>query len=178
MCFLYNEVKENKEYILVDIKEIVKSEFEKNLDSDILKEGVNILNKQMQYDIDHLNKEEIKEIAVRKDSKIGRYVLENGRNKAHYISHKAVTNAYLISVAQNEEKLSNKLMHLFKGRVEGWYDELTNVPARILEYITDNNDYELYLSKLDGNYHRKYYIYENDTIENKELSSVKKYMKK
>lgn len=33
--------------------------------------------------------------------------------------------------------MSNRLMHLFKGRVEGMRDELSYIDSNVLDYITE-----------------------------------------
>lgn len=122
----------------------------------------------------------ITEIELRKDSLIGNFLLENGmskkiRNDDLYIYYKDVINAF--NIASFED---NKIMHLLLGmlrkRVEGSNLELSNIYGNeVINYISNNKDFNIYLNKIDGKYGiKEYIVYEDGEFSKKALLSNQK----
>lgn len=102
-------------------------------------------------------------VTLNKESKLGQYVL-NDKTKFmdddDDITYDKVINAFNISVYKDDIKMSNKLMHLFRERIEGTSEELSYINPNILNYIKENSDFKSFIAKEDGiDEKRKYLIY-------------------
>ena len=122
----------------------------------------------------------ISEVELRKDSLMGKYLLENGmskkiRNDDLYIYYKDVINAYNIASFER-----NSVMHLLlcmlRERVEGYTFDLSKKFGNdVIDYISNNKDFNVYLEKLDGTYKTKEYIvYEDGEFSKKTLLTKQK----
>ena len=122
----------------------------------------------------------ISEIELRKDSLIGKFLLENGmsdkiRNEDLYVYYEDVVNAFNIATFENNS-IFHILSRLFKKREEGSTIELSNkYGTEVINYISNNKDFNTYLKKIDGTYQTKEYIvYEDGEFYKKALLSKEK----
>ena len=102
----------------------------------------------------------ISEVELRKDSLMGKYLLENGiskkiRNDDLYVYYNDVINSYNIASFER-----NSVMHLLlcmlRERVEGYTFDLSKKFGNdVIDYISNNKDFNVYLEKLDGTYKTK-----------------------
>ena len=122
----------------------------------------------------------ISEIEIKKDSLLGRYLLENSmtkkiRNEDLYIYYSDVVNAFNIASFENN-KIMHILLGMFRRRIEGSTLDLSDIyGAELIEYISNHKDFNMYLEKLDGTYKTKEYIvYEDGEFSKKTLLSKEK----
>lgn len=122
----------------------------------------------------------ITEIELRKDSLMGKYLLENGiskkiRNDDLYVYYNDVINSYNIASFER-----NSVMHLLlcmlRERVEGYTFNLSKkFGSDVINYISNNKNFNVYLEKLDGKYKPKEYIvYEDGEFSKKVLKTNQK----
>ncbi len=121
----------------------------------LLEEGLEEETFKMANDIREFEcqiKQCVYEFKIRKDSVLGRYLVENdGKNGiadyTDYISYHSVCEAYLISSFQNDAKMTNKLLTLLQQQCSGFKEELLKDFPRYeeaLDFILENNDFEKY----------------------------------
>lgn len=175
---IYEQIRENDEYVLI-CREVLYY-LGQDANSEIIKELKRAIKsisdceenaKSYGLHIHHL--------AIKKDSTIGEYLLEKCKDKDNYITHKHIASALLVAIAEDNVKLSNKIMSLFKSKISGEYRELSeNIPEYLLEYIKENNDYDRYLEEVRNVSDKEYYVYEDGEIERKSLSLGKVEVKK
>lgn len=164
----YKGVKDNEEYITVPVKyglELFLVDDER-IDSDVYRELQSVY-----YGLFHFEKEQgiyvRDDIALRKDSILGHFILshpESFINDDTDITYKKIVDAYSVATFEDNTKMANKILPLFKGRVSGRKDELADVcDLKILDFILNNGDFNKYLDKLDGkvDQQKRYVVYEN-----------------
>lgn len=120
------------------------------------------------------------EITIHKNSLLATFLLENTnnnviRNDDLYVYYEDIINAFNIAAFEN-----NQIMHLLLGmlrkRVEGNALELSKKYGNeVIEYISNNKDFKVYLEKLDGTYKPKEYIvYEEGEFSKRTLATKEK----
>jgi hypothetical protein len=123
---------------------------------------------------------DIKSILIKKNSELGRFILNNNDLFTDYISYSDVINALNISILEDDVKMANKLMHPFKEKVFGKTSVfLEKYGEKVVDYIKNNNDLDLYLEEKDGK--KKEFVYDNFKVlekDNSNSSSVKVYKRK
>lgn len=104
------------------------------------------------------NKESLgREITIRADSALAKWLISNtdGKNIINideYISYDKIVNALLVATYQDNEKMANKLIPLFKERKSGTRDELGEYCSlQVIDYILKNSNFDRYLDSLGGN---------------------------
>lgn len=108
------------------------------------------------------------DVALRKDSILGRFILshpENFIDEDTDVTYKKIVNAYSVATFEDNTKMANKILPLFKGRVSGRKEELADIcDLRVLDFILNNGDFDKYLDNLDGKVEqpKKYVVYEDD----------------
>lgn len=179
----YKSVEENKDYMLVNVKtDLAYMTMKEDIEDDVYKELQSIFFGLVSYEHDN-NIGYIKEpIAIKKDSIIGRYILchpESFVNDDTEVTYDKIVNAYDVATFEDNTKMANKILPLFKGRVSGSRDELGDVCSLVvLDYILDNGDFKEYLRKKDGEYrNREYYVYEDGRYSRRFLSAEKRNVK-
>lgn len=181
----YKSVKDNAEYITIPIKINGLSLFldeDEQISSDVYKEL-----QSMYFGLFQFEKEQgvyIKDdIALRKDSIIGSFILshpENFINDDTDVTYKKIVDAYSVATFEDNTKMANKILPLFKGRVSGRKEELVDVcDLKVLDFILENGNFQEYLNKLDGIdiTPKRYVVYEDENYFfsdlNKEKTPVK-----
>lgn len=97
------------------------------------------------------------DIYILKSSLIGEWLLAHADGKNYinddsFISYNKVVGALNIAIFSNEVKMTNKILPLFQGRVEGTREELMDVFSEsVLDYILEHPNFSEYLEKVDGN---------------------------
>lgn len=105
-------------------------------------------------------------VLVKRDSELGRFVMENSQLFSNYITYSDVVNAYNISIFEGNIKMSNKLMHPFKARMSGTTDQFLERYCKVMvDYIVEHNDFSTYLDQLDNK--DSDYVYENFNVTEK-----------
>lgn len=108
----------------------------------------------------------VSQIAIKKDSIIANWIIESlnteMKNSDYEISYDKIVNAILISMHQDDYKISNKIMPLFQNNLSGSREELLNqgYSESILDYICTNSDFEAYLESVN----KEIAIYEEEKI--------------
>lgn len=96
------------------------------------------------------------EVAILRNSRLGQYLEtytdgENIINEDCYVSHSKVVGAYDIATDKENFKMSNRILPLFKARVEGTKQELMEIYSEeVLDYILSHSNYEKYLDSLSN----------------------------
>lgn len=166
----YKSAKNNDEYITIPVKfglSLFLVDDEKRVSSDVYKELQSAYFGLFQFE-----KEQgvyIKDdVALRKDSILGRFILshpENFIDEDTDVTYKKIVNAYSVATFEDNTKMANKILPLFKGRVSGRKEELADIcDLRVLDFILNNGDFDKYLDNLDGKVEqpKKYVVYEDD----------------
>lgn len=177
----YRSVEENKDYMLVDVKfGIAYMTGKDDIEKDVYSELQSIYFKLFQFEKENnigYNKESI---AIRKDSLVGQYILSHSElwiNDDEQVTYDKVVNAYNVATFEDNTKMANKILPLFKGRVSGSRDELGDVCSLfVLDYILSNGDFKEYLKKKDGtveNQEKHYIVYEDGEYSRRILDSEK-----
>lgn len=181
----YRSVKENDDYILVDVKfDIASMTLKEDMEKDVYSEFQSIYYKLFLFEREN-DSGYIKEpIALRKDGLVGEYILSHPEiwsNDDINITYDKVVNAYLIASHSQNLKMANKIEPLFIRRIYGSRDELGNICSlTVLDYIVDNGDFKEYLKELDGkvdNGVKEYIVYEDGEYFKKVLVPEKEKMK-
>lgn len=177
----YRSVEENKDYMLVDVKfGIAYMTGKDDIEKDVYSELQSIYFKLFQFEKENnigYNKESI---AIRKDSLVGQYILSHSElwiNDDEQVTYDKIVNAYNVATFEDNTKMANKILPLFKGRVSGSRDELGDVCSLfVLDYILSNGDFKEYLKKKDGtveNQEKHYIVYEDGEYSRRILDSEK-----
>lgn len=182
---------DNDEYIMINIHELLPlaEMIQQNYNDsiEISKEVYNIFN-QLHKEVLVNNFGHISHIAIRKDSLLGQFLIKNTDfnkiyNKDLIVSYEKVCNAYLVATYENNCKMANKISIFLKGQIEGTKQELINKENQnseeVVNYILKNDNFKLYIEKMNGEYKPKEYIvYENEIFSKKILSKEKQKIKK
>ena len=168
---------ENKEYITIKFMDLITlfDSAEKNVQKLLSR----LYKPTFQYCTENGEAVVDVEVTISKESELGKYILNSKSiftDENDMITYDKVINAFNVSVYKEDIKMSNKLMHLFKGRVEGMRDELSYIDTSILDYITENGDYKSFLAKEDGVVeNKKQLVYDDkdNSVSMKALSSIK-----
>ncbi|MDO5003674.1 MAG: hypothetical protein Q4E39_05575 [bacterium] len=166
----YKSIKTNDEYITIPVKINGLSLFlvdDERVSSDVYKELQSVY-----FGILNFEKEQCiyvrDDIALRKDSILGRFILshpENFINDDTDVTYKKVVDAYSVATFEDNTKMANKILPLFKGRVSGRKEELADIcDLKVLDFILNNGDFDEYLNNLDGKEKtpRRYIVYEDE----------------
>lgn len=168
---------ENKEYITIKFMDLITlfDSAEKNVQKLLSR----LYKPTFQYCTENGEAVVDVEVTISKESELGKYILNSKSiftDENDMITYDKVISAFNVSVYKEDIKMSNKLMHLFKGRVEGMRDELSYIDTSILDYITENGDYKSFLAKEDGVVeNKKQLVYDDkdNSVSMKALSSIK-----
>lgn len=168
---------ENKEYITIKFMDLITlfDSAEKNVQKLLSR----LYKPTFQYCTENGEAVVDVEVIISKESELGKYILNSKSiftDENDMITYDKVISAFNVSVYKEDIKMSNKLMHLFKGRVEGMRDELSYIDTSILDYITENGDYKSFLAKEDGVVeNKKQLVYDDkdNSVSMKALSSIK-----
>lgn len=181
--------KDNDEYIMIDVLTgigVLLANRDKYLVSDdVFNEISDIYFTAFDREVrKELKWNDIGTIALRKDSLLGQYLINNAddvkiQNMDLYISYEKVVNALNIAMFENDCKISNKILPLFKEQISGIKDELETYCSRnVIEYILKNNDFKTYIEKYNGEYKPdEYIVYEEGEIFRKDLVNSKNKLK-
>lgn len=128
--------------------------------------------------------EHISDIAIRKDSILGKFLIEKATefkfcNEDLVVYYEKVVNAFNIAVYENND-IAKEILPLFRNKVSGIKEPLQKEYGfEIIEYILNNDDFYYYLKVTEGEYHpQEYFVYENGTISKKILLEDSKILKK
>lgn len=147
MSLIYSLNKNNDDYIVLedDIINLRILAAQRNFPNDLCDEILNIHLSMINSKLDSFHK-----IAIKKDSRLGRYLIQNSdEKKPDYISCKKVQGALLISLYKGDEKVSNKIWHMFKDDIEGFKEDLAPTTKEyVLDYILKNPSYDEYKKTL------------------------------
>lgn len=179
--------KDNKNYIMVNIEkvnELLSIVVSNKLDipENIREEAMQIIRISSAHNMNQLNNpNSIKEVALKKSSSIGQFLLmntdfENIINEDDYIYYKDVVHALNIAMFEDNCKLSNRISRLFREQTSGTKQDLyEQYGVEIIDYIKENNDFNTYLLKFNGIYEpRNYFVYEDNNIVEKKLFEKEK----
>ena len=179
--------KDNKNYIMVNIEkidELLSLVVTDTIDvpEDIREEATHIIRVSSSHNMNQLNNpNSIKEVAIKKSSNIGQYLLlntdfENIINEDEYIYYKDIVHALDIAIFEDNCKLSNKISRLFREQARGTKQDLYEIyNPEVVDYIKEHNDFNTYLLKFNGEYQpRKYFVYEDNDIVHKKLYKKEK----
>ena len=165
---IFHEIKENPNYILVEVKHelltLILRLNEKGIDLKVLKEMRFIHEKlfefeeQVGYYLDYA--------AIRKDSIVGEYLINHidGRdiiNESLLISLKKITNALRVALLEKNQEMFYFLFPLFKNIECGIYDDLKKYYSEdALNYILEHDSFQEYLQNNNGK-NKQYVVYED-----------------
>lgn len=179
--------KDNKNYIMVNIEkidELLSLVVTDTIDvpENIREEAKHIIRVSSSHNMNQLNNpNSIKEVAIKKSSNIGQFLLlntdfENIINEDEYIYYKDVVHALNIAMFEDNCKISNKISILFRDQARGTKQDLyEQYNPEIVDYIKEHNDFNTYLLKFNGEYRpRKYFVYENNDIIQRKLYEKEK----
>lgn len=177
----YRSVEENKDYILVDVKfDIARMTMNEDIEKEVYSELQSIYFKLFSYECNNRIGYIQEPIALRKDSIVGRYILSHPEiciNDDTDVTYNKIVNAYNVATFEDNIKMANKILPLFKGRVSGSRNELGDICSlSVLDYILSNGDFKEYLNKKDGtvkNQVNEYLVYEDGEYLKKSLSLEK-----
>ena len=132
------------------------------------------------YKMELVSNYEFKDLAIRKNSDLGRYIVKNTllfKNLDNEISYRDVVNAF--NTALIEE---NPYLAILRDCVTSENYESTNeikkyLPEEIIKYIKDNRDFFRYIDIKNGTYETKdYLVYEDDSrFHSENLYEMSKY---
>ncbi len=179
----YKNVPENHDYILINVKHDLLYLIREGIPNEIYSELQSIYYGLLQFE-QQLQRYISEDIAIRKDSLIGSFILLNKRTfiPEDEITYKKVVNAYNIAVFKEDNHMANKILPLFKERVSGSIEELSKIySSDILLNILENENFEEYLKMLDGKKdktvenkkEKEYVIYENGGYTKRKLGDIK-----
>ncbi len=170
---------DNDEYITIDKTYLLQLVVSDKRPKNIRDEANNIFAEALAYQKTN-RVTYISEIQIKKDSLLGKYLLENGMsneiiNEDLYVYYEDVVNAFNIAIFENNS-VSHILSRLFKEREEGSTIELSKkYGTEVIDYIANNKDFEIYLKKIDGIYEpEEYIVYEDGEFSKKTLLTNKK----
>lgn len=177
----YRSVEENKDYMLVDVKfDIACMTIKEDIEKDVYSELQSIYFKLFQFERENKRSYIQEPIAIRKDSLVGQYILSHPEiciNEDFDVTYDKIVNAYSVATFEDNTKMANKILPLFKGRISGSRDELGEVCSLVvLDYILSNGDFKEYLKKKDGilnTQSKEYYVYEDGSYSRRALDSEK-----
>lgn len=168
MKYSYASIKEDDEYILVDVKVSL---------------GMAVMCQDISYEIKskmgkiysslfEFEKENkcgyVSNVLLRKNSEVGQYITSHSDmflDDSKYISYEKIVNAFNVAVYEDNAKMSNKIMPLFKGMVSGDKKELLEqeqAKENVLDYILINDNFYEYLEKQNGEQVIKNYLVYDD----------------
>lgn len=189
MYIFYNEIKENKDYILVGVKFYLPALALKFHELEIHPEIGEIIF-DMHHKLFEFEKQEenyMDDVAIRKDSLIGNYLISHTDgnhiiNESRYIDFKKVTDAFNIATLEDNDKMVALLLPLFKNRENGTFDELKKrYSEEVLNYILSHDSLEEYLNETDGienSRDKEYIIFENGEYSKGVLKNKAKVLKR
>ena len=168
---------ENKEYITIRFMDLITlfDSAEKN----VQKLLINLYKPTFQYCTENGEAVVDVDVTISKESELGKYILNNKSifiDDDDKITYDKVINAFNVSVYKEDIKMSNRLMHLFKGRVEGMRAERSYIDSNVLDYITENGNFKSFLAKEDGVVeNKKQLVYDDkeNSVSMEFLSSIK-----
>ncbi|MBE6153675.1 MAG: hypothetical protein E7166_05580 [Firmicutes bacterium] len=105
-------------------------------------------------------------IAVEKSTPISNFLLYGKpciKNDDLYVDYKKVVNALNIAIFE-DNPIAKQILPLFKNQVSGEKNILIKqYDAKTINYILENNDFNYYLSKINGTYTPlEYVVYHNN----------------
>lgn len=169
--FWINKV--NNDYIMMSKLNLISATLDFDIPSDIRDEAMNILLLLSTYE-----KEEkcapIKEVAINKNEGIGKFLssceLEEVRNLDFEINYEDIVNAFNIAAFEGSSLLSD-IYKMFLNQEFGLIEDLTKkYGEEVVSYVLINNDFDMYMKKLNGIYSpEQFYTYENDKIVKRNL---------
>lgn len=160
----YKCIKEDEKYILVDIRTSLGIAISNDGIADEIKLEMgkiytSLFNFERENKCGHLS-----DVLLSKNSVVGQYIVSHPdmfSDDSKYISYEKVVNAFNIAIYEDNAKMSNKIMPLFKGMYSGYKDELLEqglANENILDYILIHDDFYEYLEKKNGEYIEKNYL--------------------
>lgn len=167
--FRYSTNKDNEDYLMVNVRKDLDGLFTESIPENIKKETEQIVSIFSQYQKEN-NDTFFQKIALRKDSVLGKFILSHPEiffNDDDYISYDKIVNAYNVAVFENDDKMANKILPLFKSRMSGMKEEFSSFPEKVISYISRNFDFYYYLNSKDNVY--QYLVYEDGTYQRKSL---------
>ena len=159
----YKTVRENNDYIVIerpaDLMQIVLVVNDTHTCTVLTNIFTTLANNEFK---------EIKGLALPKDSNLFLHILAKAqsRNLDEYVSYKEIVNALNIAIFTSNNKMANKISPLFKKQISADIKQVEALTSKTtVEYIKKNNDFEEFLSKVNGTYEQtKYIVYENDEV--------------
>lgn len=168
--FRYSTNKDNEDYLMVDVRKGFDYLFTvDSIPKEIKKEAEQAFLGFFQYEKENQDIF-LESVALRKDSALGQFILSNPNlcfNEDDYISYDKIVNAYNVAVFENDDKMANKILPLFKSRMSGMKEEFSSFPEKIISYISTNSDFYHHLKSKDNMY--QYLVYEDGTYQRKSL---------
>lgn len=137
----------------------------------VLKEISLIHSKIREYE--KKNKWSIGEMTISKDNILGRYITESNDSYIFddiNITYKKIVDAFNISIFE-DNPISKDIYPLFKHQISGDLKSLSEkYDENVINYILNNNDFEYYLSIVNGKYEPlEYKVFENGDFIVKQL---------
>lgn len=185
MDITYNEIKENSDYILVGVRFELLTLALKFHELEIHPEIVKIIFDMHHklFEFERQEKKYIDYVAIRKDSLIGNYLITHTDgnhviNESRYIDFKKVTDAFNIATLEDNDKMVDLLLPLFKNRESGTFEELEKkYSEELLNYILEHDSLKEYLNEMDGiesSREKEYIIFENGEYSKRVLKNKTK----
>lgn len=163
--------KDNDNYIVITRFELILMTGIQDIPLEIRNEALDVFSKMIK--IEH-SIGTIKEIALSKEERLTNFLLstnlESIRNEDNIVTYNKVINAFNIATFE-KNPISDAILFLFRGQVKGKKEELTKLYGKeVIEYILENDDFEKYLKKVNGEYTpNEYLVYENQKFVKKVL---------
>lgn len=167
--FRYCSNKDNDDYLMIDIRGDFGNLIMEDIPQNIQKEIRQAFLDFFQYQKENESKV-LETVALRKDSVLGQFILSSSDlffNDDNYISYEKVVNAYNIAVFENDDKMANKILPLFKNRMSGMKEEFSDFPEKVISYISRNADFYHHLKSKDNIF--QYLVYEDGIYQRKNL---------
>ena len=170
---------DNNEYINIDSFDLIQIIISKEIPNNI-REYANDIDVGLLH-FERANKlEYVSEIVLKKDSLLGKYLLDNQnvdyiRNDDLYIYSEDIINSVSIALFE-ENEMFDALNKVFRKMKEGTTLDLSKkYGSEVINYISNNKDIKVYIEKLKGTYKPKEYIvYEDGEFSKKILLSKEK----
>lgn len=169
-----NTCEDNDEYIEINKFDIfVLANTIENYD--IEKENQQMLSKVLEYE--KANNKYIDKIAIRKDSLLGKYILNLPKGKVcnfdNIITFEKVTNALNIAIFEINPIAKKLIVPFMKQACGDKIDLIKEYGDETVNYIISNSNFNMYIQKFNGTYSpKKYYVYENSEIVNRYLKDI------
>lgn len=156
MSINYKYSNKDKDSIVLNCGSLSELMIDENIPRSVLNEISSINLSLFMYKRNTALSEIGKNITIKSDSQLGNWLILNTDgvniiNEDMYVSYDKIVNALVVATFEDNEKMSNKIMPLFKSRVSGTKEELMELTTeQVIDYILNNPSFDDYLSMVDG----------------------------